>query len=126
MRKQFAVCPTCDGNGTHVNPSIDAHGLSREDFDGDPDFEESYFAGDYDVSCAECGGQRVVAKCAKDGCSQPAYAKERSDGWTDRRDRVTTSHYATCYAHMSKDARQELEDHWEYLAEVQAERRVGA
>jgi hypothetical protein len=29
----------------------------------DPDFEESYFAGHYDVTCRECGGKRVVPEC---------------------------------------------------------------
>lgn len=57
---RFEVCPLCEGRGKHVNPSIDAHGLSREDFDEDPDFEESYFRGDYDVRCTLCGGERVV------------------------------------------------------------------
>ena len=56
----WEVCPTCDGNGRHVNPSIDAGGLSAEDFDQDPDFYEGYMGGVYDVTCAECGGKRVV------------------------------------------------------------------
>jgi hypothetical protein len=43
-----------------VNPSIDSHGLSREDFDQDPDFEEDYFSGVYDVPCYVCSGARVV------------------------------------------------------------------
>ena len=60
VRIKYEVCTTCDGKGTHVNPSIDAHGISREEFDEDPDFEESYFAGRYDVPCNECGGNRVV------------------------------------------------------------------
>lgn len=51
------MCGTCGGKGNHVNPSIDAHGLSREDFDEDPGFEEDYFQGVYDVSCYECGGR---------------------------------------------------------------------
>ncbi len=54
-------CPRCQGKGTHVNPSIDGHGLSREDFDEDPDFEEAYFRGDYDVACHRCGGRKVIA-----------------------------------------------------------------
>ena len=57
---KFEVCGTCSGKGSHVNPSIDGNGLSREDFDADPDFEESYFRGDYDVRCHECDGLRVV------------------------------------------------------------------
>ena len=57
---RFDVCPLCDGRGKVVNPSIDAHGLSREDFDEDPDFEESYFRGDYDIPCTLCRGEKVV------------------------------------------------------------------
>ena len=57
---KYEVCGTCDGKGKHVNPSIDSHGLSREDFDEDPDFAEDYFSGFYDVRCAECDGARVA------------------------------------------------------------------
>lgn len=53
---EWKICPTCRGNGTIVNPSIDGNGLSREDFDEDPDFEEAYFRGDYDISCPDCEG----------------------------------------------------------------------
>jgi hypothetical protein len=56
----FEVCYRCDGTGKHVNPSVDGHGISREEFAEDPDFEEAYFRGDYDVTCSECGGNRVV------------------------------------------------------------------
>lgn len=58
----FEVCDQCRGSGKVVNPSIDAGGLSRERFDEDPDFEERYFAGAYDIQCPTCKGQRVVAK----------------------------------------------------------------
>lgn len=56
---KYEVCGTCNGKGSHVNPSIDSNGLSREDFDEDPDFAEGYFSGMYDVSCNECHGARV-------------------------------------------------------------------
>ena len=57
---KYAVCDTCNGKGKHVNSSIDRHGLSREDFDEDPDFMEEYLNGTYDVACVECRGERVV------------------------------------------------------------------
>lgn len=57
---KMVVCDLCDGGGRHVNPSIDAHGLTREDFDDDPDFAEDYFAGVYDVTCSQCKGRNVV------------------------------------------------------------------
>jgi hypothetical protein len=74
----FIVCGTCDGKGSHVNPSIDSHGLSREDFDEDPDFAESYFAGHYDVPCHECHGRRVVPDVNLDTLS-PAQRKRVED-----------------------------------------------
>lgn len=61
MRIKFEVCGTCDGRGKHVNPSIDAGGISGEDFDRDPEFRRDYFDGQYDVQCYECKGERVVA-----------------------------------------------------------------
>lgn len=54
------VCPRCDGTGTHVNPNIDGHGISPDEFNQDPDFKEAYFRGDYDVTCEECHGRNVV------------------------------------------------------------------
>ena len=65
---KFEVCGTCQGKGTHVNPSIDAHGISAEEFDEDPDFREAYFSGRYDVQCAECKGLRVVPAVDLDAC----------------------------------------------------------
>jgi hypothetical protein len=56
----FDVCETCRGKGSHVNPSIDSHGLTAEDFAEDPEFREDYVSGRYDVPCAECAGRRVV------------------------------------------------------------------
>jgi hypothetical protein len=53
------VCPRCEGEGKHVNPNIDGHGLMASDFD-DPDFERSYFTGAYDVRCEQCEGEKVV------------------------------------------------------------------
>jgi len=59
---KFVVCPRCAGSGTHVNPAIDGNGLSREDFDADPDFEEGYLRGDYDIRCEQCKGERVLSQ----------------------------------------------------------------
>ena len=54
------VCGNCRGEGRIVNPNIDGHGLTREDFDEDPQFEEDYFSGVYDIHCPECKGKRVI------------------------------------------------------------------
>lgn len=124
-RDAFAVCPTCEGRGSHVNPSIDSQGLSAEDFDEDPDFREDYFSGAYDVPCAECRGNRVVPQCADDSCSDPALAKEHS-GLRDRRDRVSIEHYPNCAQHLTPDDAEEHEDLGNMYAEQEAERRMGA
>lgn len=67
---KFEVCPNCNGHGSHVNRSIDCNGISDQDFSEDPDFEEAYFGGAYDVRCDECGGDRVMPVPA-DNC--PSY-----------------------------------------------------
>ena len=62
---EFDVCDTCSGRGRHVNPSIDADGLSSDDEfwadDRDEETGESrYMRGDYDVPCYGCSGARVI------------------------------------------------------------------
>jgi RecJ-like exonuclease len=86
VRLKFELCSTCDGRGSHVNPSIDAHGLSREDFDDDPDFAEDYFSGRYDVPCNECHGANVVPVVDTDPrANAPAvvarYEELEADAW---------------------------------------------
>lgn len=66
---KYEVCQTCDGKGRHVNPSIDSHGISAEEFYEDPDFGEDYFSGVYDVPCCECGGLRVVPEIDEENAS---------------------------------------------------------
>ena len=56
----FDVCDKCSGKGKHVNPNVDGHGISKEEFDEDPDFKEAYFAGAYDITCIKCDGKRVI------------------------------------------------------------------
>jgi hypothetical protein len=58
---RYQVCSRCDGEGKHVHPGIDGNGISQEEFDNDPDFEEAYFNGAYDVGCYTCKGERVEA-----------------------------------------------------------------
>lgn len=57
---KFALCPRCRGAGSHVNPAVDGNGISPQEFAEDPDFQESYFAGVYDVACERCGGEKVI------------------------------------------------------------------
>lgn len=54
------VCPTCKGNGVHVNPAIDGHGLDPRDPDLDEDFWDDYRSGVYNVTCENCGGMNVI------------------------------------------------------------------
>lgn len=56
----LVVCDLCHGKGKYVNPSIDAGGLSRDDFYEDPGFAEGYFGGAYDVCCGQCHGNNVI------------------------------------------------------------------
>lgn len=56
MSDPWIICPVCEGEGKHVNPNIDANGLSDDDFHDDPDFVEDYLSGVYDVGCNKCGG----------------------------------------------------------------------
>ena len=92
---KFAVCPTCDGKGTRVNPNIDGNGLSQEDFDDDPDFREDYMAGVYDVQCDHCDGLRVIEVVDEDRADpkllelyfdqeQEAAAEWASEAWLRR------------------------------------------
>jgi hypothetical protein len=56
----WALCDLCSGKGTVVSPSIDANGLTSEDFDGDPDFARDYFEGVYDIPCPRCAGRTTI------------------------------------------------------------------
>lgn len=92
---KYEVCPTCRGKGTHVNPAIDGHGLTREDFDEDPDFEEAYFRGDYNVPCEECKGTRVVLVPNEPQCDKKALGE-----YHDAQDRAAQEHRSECITRM--------------------------
>jgi hypothetical protein len=57
---KWNVCPNCEGNGEHVNPSIDSSGLNFNDFDDDPSFKDDYISGAYNICCLQCNGKRVI------------------------------------------------------------------
>jgi len=59
-RPKYRVCPKCQGHGSIVNPYVSV--WTAEDRDNDPDGFESMMAGDYDVTCPECSGKRVVTR----------------------------------------------------------------
>jgi hypothetical protein len=89
---KWAVCGVCRGNGKHVNPSIDAGGISAEAFNEDPDFAEAYMDGTYDVTCNRCRGKRVVPAVdwgALTEDERKAYeAQERAD-WEYEQERLS-------------------------------------
>lgn len=62
MKTKWMICPICRGEGHYVNPNIDSNGITREDFDEDPDFQENYMSGAYDVTCATCGGAGKILR----------------------------------------------------------------
>jgi hypothetical protein len=72
---KFEVCPTCEGRGKHVNPSIDCDGLTAKDFREDPDLADGYFSGRCDVTCYGCGGNRVVPVPDESRCDTEDLAK---------------------------------------------------
>lgn len=55
---KWDICGRCEGNGKHVNPSIDENGISADEWNNEwhDDEKEAYFAGRYDVQCNECKG----------------------------------------------------------------------
>lgn len=79
----WIICPVCEGDGTTVNPSIDAHGLTHEDFADDPDFAEDYMSVTYDVPCGACDGLGRMRKSHQKELYEAADARRlaaREDG----------------------------------------------
>lgn len=83
---KYEVCSRCDGEGKHVDPAIDGNGISQEQFDGDPDFEEAYHRGDYDVQCEECKGRTTVLVVDGQACKAQGLEKELKAYYQHRRE----------------------------------------
>lgn len=99
----FAICPTCEGKGSHVNRAIDGNGITGEEMaELGPDFFEDYMSGVYDVRCEECGGNRVVTGCK-------------------RCDHVAAKGQDFCYDHAPDYVRAEIDDAYAYERERRAE-----
>ena len=80
LPSKWQLCSVCEGKGTHVNPSIDAGGISAEQFADDPEFAEEYFSGSYDVTCQRCQGrttERVVDWARVPKNLRKAYEKQQ-------------------------------------------------
>lgn len=86
LKTKWEVCATCDGNGKHVNQSIDCCGLTQEDFDQDPGFEEDYFSGVHDVTCTECKGKRVVPVVCETDPNFKEYQQYQDELYNDARE----------------------------------------
>jgi len=90
---KYEVCNLCHGKGKHVNPSIDADGISAEEFYEDPEFAEEYMSGTYDVPCYRCEGTRVEPVIDEEAIKQGSeqlqldyarlqdYLKDRADSY---------------------------------------------
>lgn len=88
------VCSTCDGHGKVVNPSIDAGGIGGDDDFWLDDYDEEsgesrYMRGDYDITCPECRGLRVVFEP-----ELPAAVVEVVRSWQDDEN----AHHRECLA----------------------------
>jgi hypothetical protein len=81
---QYEVCRRCRGAGKHVNPAVDGHGITAEEWedDWDDDSREGYMSGRYDVQCEECGGERVTMVVDEGACDPETlekYFRDRAD-----------------------------------------------
>lgn len=80
---KWAICDNCDGEGSHVNPSIDCGGITSDEW-GEWDYEdrERYFSGAYDVTCKCCNGSgkvRVLADTDNDFIKWVSHMVEEHD-----------------------------------------------
>ena len=90
---KMEVCPTCNGRGTHINPSIDASGITEDSDmweDCDEYGENNYLSGRYDVTCYTCKGRNVVASIDRKGADKKALKVWES------REREEREYQATC------------------------------
>lgn len=96
LPSKYEVCDVCDGRGRIVNPSIDGHGITREEFDNDPEFFDDYRRGVYDINCPECGGLRVVCVLDEARCTDAqiaAYDRVQAEDRAYRRESAAESRY---------------------------------
>lgn len=78
---KWEICSHCRGNGTHVNPNIDGHGIGAEEWeqDWDDDSREMYFSGGYDVRCEEGCRDGKVQVVDFDSCNSEL--KKKVEMW---------------------------------------------
>lgn len=97
VRSEKQVCPTCHGEGKHVNRNIDGNGITADEWwnEWGDEEREMYMTGGYDVVCEECGGANVID------------VADESD-----------PNFHLYFEYMQQQ--------WEYEAEQRAERMMGA
>jgi len=93
---KWVVCDLCDGEGKHVNSSIDSNGINLND--RPTEFWGRYMGGEFDVPCYKCHGRSTAKGIDEDACDPE---------------------------HLGAWYRQQEERHFSFL-EHQAELRAGA
>lgn len=103
---KYEVCDRCEGEGSHLTPSIGEHAYSEEEFREafDEEEREQYFTrgGMYDVVCIDCKGLRVVLVVDEDACKRDGKLTELTQ-YNEHKDQEAS-----------------------YVREREAERRMGA
>ena len=74
-RREWEVCPQCEGEGKMVHPALSV--WTESDRAEDPESFEAMLEGRYDVVCDRCNGLRVV-----DAESEERYAEDVRDRHT--------------------------------------------
>lgn len=90
------VCSRCDGEGSHLTPSIGEHAYSQEEFEesfSTDEEKEDYFkrGGIYDVACEVCDGENVEDVVDEEHCDPvllKAYHKQQADEYSDYMERA--------------------------------------
>jgi hypothetical protein len=99
------VCPTCEGEGYVLNPSMRGHAYAKEEFDDAFDDEQraEYLkrGGIYDVVCETCNGRNVVDEVAEDQLT-PAQLVQY-EAWCESQ-RADAEYEAVCRAEREMGA----------------------
>lgn len=103
---KFIVCGSCEGTGG--SSSYLGSFTSDEWNEMDSEWQDDYIAGNFDRSCPNCDGKRVVPCCAHPDCSD-----------------VTEKGHAHCYTHLSAEVREGIDDLRDMYAQQAAEMRFG-
>jgi hypothetical protein len=87
---KYDVCLRCEGHGSHVNPNIDGHGITSEEWERDWDEEsrEAYFSGHYDVTCYTCAGKRVVLVLDHEACQATTKLQQLHNKYIEHQQKV--------------------------------------